>query len=189
MYFWCFFSKISTCPFFRQVSCKSTCPMTKIYSSRMNARLLRYSLCKMILKTPHGMNRCALSMTFESPRRRKICKIFLWGHWQSCSEDIYPGVQSQGSTLACVLCHLHAMDSSDSPLVRNLLTSWWPACLSRFAGSEYFNRSSWTQWESCFGGGSSNVHSILSHLSWQMRYFLDACTTIMMTMGRLTGLF
>ena len=29
--------------------------------------------------------------------------------------------------LACVLCCLHIMESSDSPLVRHLLTSWQPA--------------------------------------------------------------
>ena len=29
--------------------------------------------------------------------------------------------------IACVLCHLHATESLDSPLVRHLLTSWQPA--------------------------------------------------------------
>ena len=43
------------------------------------------------------------------------------------SGDVCLGFQSQGGSLACMPCHLHAMDSSNSPLVRHLLTSWWPA--------------------------------------------------------------
>ena len=43
------------------------------------------------------------------------------------SGDIYPGFQCQGGSLTCLLCHLHAMDSSDLPLVWHLLTSWQPA--------------------------------------------------------------
>ena len=38
-----------------------------------------------------------------------------------------PGFQSQDGALICELPCLHAMDSSDSPLVRHLLTSWWLA--------------------------------------------------------------
>ena len=38
----------------------------------------------------------------------------------SASGDVCPGFQSQGGSLACV-------DSSDSPLVWHLPTSWWPA--------------------------------------------------------------
>ena len=43
------------------------------------------------------------------------------------SGDICPGFQSLGGSLACMLCHLHAMNSWDSPLVWHLLTSWQPA--------------------------------------------------------------
>ena len=46
----------------------------------------------------------------------------LWTSGDSCC-----GFQSQGWTLTCMLPVLHAMYSSDSPLVRHLLTSWWPA--------------------------------------------------------------
>ena len=55
-------------------------------------------------------------------------------------EDISPFLSSQwcpcfgllvtsalGFKAACMLCHLHATESSDSPLVPQLLTSWWPA--------------------------------------------------------------
>ena len=43
------------------------------------------------------------------------------------SGDVCPGFQSQDVSIACMLSHLHAMDSSDSPLVQPLLTSSWPA--------------------------------------------------------------
>ena len=39
------------------------------------------------------------------------------------SDDICPGFQSHSGSLACVLFRLCAMDSSDSPLVRQLPTS------------------------------------------------------------------
>ena len=40
--------------------------------------------------------------------------------------NLCPEFQSQGGSLLCVLCHLHAMNSSYSPLVRHLLTSRRP---------------------------------------------------------------
>ena len=40
------------------------------------------------------------------------------------SGDVCPGVQSKGGSLACMLCHLCATYSSNSPLVQHLLTSW-----------------------------------------------------------------
>ena len=43
------------------------------------------------------------------------------------SGDVCPECQIQGGFLACVRCHLCAMDSSDSPLVLHLLTSWQSA--------------------------------------------------------------
>ena len=39
------------------------------------------------------------------------------------SGDVCPGFQSQGGSLACVLCRLDAMDSSEAPLGRHLPTS------------------------------------------------------------------
>ena len=38
-----------------------------------------------------------------------------------------PGFQSQAGPVSCVISCLHAMDSSDSPLVQYLLISWWSA--------------------------------------------------------------
>ena len=38
-----------------------------------------------------------------------------------------PWFQSQGGSLTCMLCYLHAMNSSDSPLLWHLLTSWQSA--------------------------------------------------------------
>ena len=51
--------------------------------------------------------------------------------------DVCPRFQSQGGSLACVLCHLCTMGSSYSPLVRHLLTPWRPAWQSslRVVGS------------------------------------------------------
>ena len=42
----------------------------------------------------------------------------------TCSHfgGVCPEFQSQSGSVACVLCFLYAMDSSDSPLVRHLLT-------------------------------------------------------------------
>ena len=37
-------------------------------------------------------------------------------------DDVYVGVQRKGRSLACVLPQLYTADSSDSPLVRHLLT-------------------------------------------------------------------
>ena len=49
------------------------------------------------------------------------------------SGDIYPGLQSQGGSFICMLHCLRVTDSSESPLVRHLLTSWQPVWqLSRF---------------------------------------------------------
>ena len=69
-----------------------------------------------------------------------LCNFFLKHFWRTwvlfvgpliplfwTSSDISPGFQSQGGSIACVLCHLHAMNSWDSPLVRHLPTSWRPA--------------------------------------------------------------
>ena len=52
------------------------------------------------------------------------------------SGDVWPVFQSQGGFLVCVLCHLRAMDSSDSPLVWHLLT------FSRPATEVYFGKLS-----------------------------------------------
>ena len=43
------------------------------------------------------------------------------------SGEVCLGSQSQGTSLPCMLHHLHAMDSSNSPLVLHLLTSWQQA--------------------------------------------------------------
>ena len=39
--------------------------------------------------------------------------------------DIFPGFKARVDARACTPCHLHATDSSDSPLVWHLLTSQW----------------------------------------------------------------
>ena len=68
--------------------------------------------------------------------------VFLFNFWRTsillmgsliplfCTSGvIWPGFQSQGRSmsLACMLCHLHATVSSDSPLVWHLPISWQPA--------------------------------------------------------------
>ena len=53
---------------------------------------------------------------------------FLWGHWYPCFGLLAISVVvCQGGSLTCMLLHLHAVDSSDSPLVWHLLTSWCSA--------------------------------------------------------------
>ena len=47
------------------------------------------------------------------------------------SDDICPGFQSQGGSLACMLHHWYAAESSDSPLVQHLLASWQPVSQPR----------------------------------------------------------
>ena len=57
--------------------------------------------------------------------------VLLWGHW-------YPvfgllvisslGFKAKVDPLACILHHMCAMKSLDSPLVRHQLTSWRPRC-------------------------------------------------------------
>ena len=48
-------------------------------------------------------------------------KSFLWGYW-------YPRFRLMTSVVhfrsRCIVCHLHAMDTSDSSLVQHLLASW-----------------------------------------------------------------
>ena len=41
------------------------------------------------------------------------------------SSDICSRFQSLGGSLACVLCRLHGVDPTKSPLVRHLLIFWW----------------------------------------------------------------
>ena len=63
------------------------------------------------------------------------------------SGNVYPGFQSQNGSFDCVLCHLCAMDSSDSPLVRHLLDSRWPAWQPRFSDphtSKHIHKQLWT---------------------------------------------
>ena len=67
---------------------------------------------------------------------RLLTRLFLKFFWRTqvhfvgapiplfwTSGDVSPGSQSQGGSLTCALLHLHTMDSSDSPLMRHLLTS------------------------------------------------------------------
>ena len=60
------------------------------------------------------------------------------------SDDVCSGFQSQGGSLTWVLRHLHAMDSSDSPLVQHLLTSWQPAWRPSRLRSTYLNTYMYT---------------------------------------------
>ena len=55
------------------------------------------------------------------------------------SGDVCHGFQSQGGSHACML--QIAMDSSDSPLVWHLLTSWWPAWQPSCSSSTYLHRT------------------------------------------------
>ena len=63
-------------------------------------------------------------------------KPFSWDHWYPCFGLLVMfalGFKAKVDPLVCVLHHLHAMDSSVSPLVRHLLTSsrlaWQPSLI------------------------------------------------------------
>ena len=62
-----------------------------------------------------------------------LCVFFMFGgHKSFCGATDTPVSDfwcrlSWLSMQGCVLCHLHVMDSSDSPLVQHLLTFWWSA--------------------------------------------------------------
>ena len=74
----------------------------------------------------HFWNQIHLSSIFYKIIRRTL--VLLWSHWCPCFglSDVSSGFQSQGG-IPWMLCHLHAMDSPDSPLVRHLLTSRRPS--------------------------------------------------------------
>ena len=52
--------------------------------------------------------------------------VLLWEHWYPCFGLLVLDFKVTVDPLACMLCRLCAMDSSDSPLVQHLLTSWQP---------------------------------------------------------------
>ena len=69
-------------------------------------------------------------INFFSRKFLEGIKSVLWGYWYPrfwTSGDICPGFKGQVGSFICMLPHLHKMDSSESPLVRHLLTSWQPA--------------------------------------------------------------
>ena len=82
--------------------------------------------------------------------------------------DVYPGFQSHGGCLTCVFCHLHTVDSSDSPLVRHLLTSLQPA-MQRIL----FYPHTWLQ--------KTITNHILLFISISFRYREDLCTIYIQT--------
>ena len=57
------------------------------------------------------------------------------------SGEFCPGFQSQSGSLACMLRRLRAGDSTDSPLVQHLLTSWWPVLQPSF-----WSTYTWGRW-------------------------------------------
>ena len=69
-YFW-YFSKISTCPS-GQVSCKSTCPEAKIYSSPMSGWVLRYSLQQATHQRWIWVIHCSRPSLYRIPAKRVV---------------------------------------------------------------------------------------------------------------------
>ena len=62
-------------------------------------------------------------------------QFFLWDHWHPCLGLLGTsalGFRARVDLFACMFWHMHPIDSSDSPLVRHLLTScrsaWQPSC-------------------------------------------------------------
>ena len=70
-------------------------------------------------------------------------QFFLWGHWYPCLRFLV--MSALGRSFACVLHHLYAMDSSDSPLLWQLMTSFWPAWQPSHLLSTYLHTHTHTQ--------------------------------------------
>ena len=88
------------------------------------------------------------------------------------------GFQSQGwIPLACVLCHLRTMDSSDSPLVGQLLTSTQPVSLPNHFRSTYLHM--YKHWWGSSPGSSVPLFSCNFVLFWHRAVcFVDDCFMI-----------
>ena len=96
---------------------------------------------------------------------RRLFKKMFWRTWVIFVEplmtlvwssgDVSLGFQSCGGYLSCVLCCLCAMDTSDSPLVQHLLTSWcqhgnwviWSTYLHKCTGGTRTQNSVWRKVE------------------------------------------
>ena len=115
-------------------------PKSKKHDCRLNNCLKSGSLDSLLVPTPPCsqtiITSCVLSRNIAQTLLKNTGghKSFLWGHWYPCFGllEMLPLFQGQGVFLACMLCHLHVRVSSDSPLVWQLLTSWWPAWQLRF---------------------------------------------------------
>ena len=105
-------------------------------------------------------------------------KSFLWGHWYPCFGFLVMsalGFKARVDFLTCLVHHLCTTDSSDSPVVQYLLTSWWlvwePSC--------FIHVLAYRHW---WGSESRIKCAMLPHGMWQDRptlhtswtaYFLD----------------
>ena len=98
-------------------------------------------------------------------------KSFFWDHWYPCCGLLVMsalGFKARMDSLVCILCHLHETDSSDSPLVRHLLTSWQPAWqLSCFIYILVYKH---------WWGSSLRSSMALPHNIWQDRGSTDSAT-------------
>ena len=108
---------------------------------------------------PTGMLSCLIiffwntSVLFEGP-----LIPFLW----TCG-DICTGVKAREDALVGMLCCLHAIDSSDSPLMWHLLTSWQPAWQASHYQSTYLHT-----YKCCLGSRLPLPYSV-----WQDRRFTE----------------
>ena len=140
------------------------------------------------------------TVLFGAPKRKSIApfafhkkyfdfdtRLYLFeGHWYLCFGLLiaFPlDFKARVKALICELCHLHVMDSSDSPLVRHLPTLWLPSSWSLYwslacaTSTSFFvirrnllttvRNSCWCAW-----GKLLFLHRIdyqlLNHLLWYM---------------------
>ena len=80
----------------------------KTWTNRKQSQLLRFLTCWFFFK------KWSTSVLFCGATDTPVFDF--WWH--------LPWV-SKGGSVGCMFCHLYAMDSSDSPLVQHLLSSWW----------------------------------------------------------------
>ena len=82
---------------------------------------MRSELCCTIRKCPLSLKIISFFLKKKEDTSPFVAPLF-WTSGKFC-----PGFQSQAGCLDCVLHCLYAINTSDSPLVWQLPTPWWPA--------------------------------------------------------------
>ena len=99
-------------------------------------RILQYSKWSQVKSKKkcfgYEFNVCVLYFLFFKGHQSFLQRtsVLLWGHWYTCFGLLVTsalGFNTRMEPLTCMLHRLCTMDTTDSPLVWHLLTSWWPS--------------------------------------------------------------